>query len=99
MQRTLTTTLAKKIGRRATVQGWVHRRRRLSAVSFLIVRDRSGLDVDSFLVGVLGNDDANHPGLQSGKDPAAFGQLTDEFVRDHRWECGRQSTVSTQVIT
>ncbi|HEU0127989.1 MAG TPA: amino acid--tRNA ligase-related protein, partial [Pseudonocardiaceae bacterium] len=26
-----------------TVQGWVHRRRRLSAVSFLVVRDRSGL--------------------------------------------------------
>ena len=43
MQRTLTTALATKIGRRATVQGWVHRRRRLSAVSFLIVRDRSGL--------------------------------------------------------
>jgi cytochrome P450 len=30
-------------GRRVTVQGWVHRRRRLSAVSFLIVRDRGGL--------------------------------------------------------
>jgi nondiscriminating aspartyl-tRNA synthetase len=43
MRRTLTTELAKEIGRRATVQGWVHRRRRLSAVSFLIVRDRSGL--------------------------------------------------------
>jgi nondiscriminating aspartyl-tRNA synthetase len=43
MQRTLSTALANKVGRRATVQGWVHRRRRLSAVSFLIVRDRGGL--------------------------------------------------------
>jgi nondiscriminating aspartyl-tRNA synthetase len=43
MQRTISTELSAKVGRRATVQGWVHRRRRLSAVSFLIVRDRGGL--------------------------------------------------------
>jgi nondiscriminating aspartyl-tRNA synthetase len=43
MQRTLSTALSQKAGRRATVQGWVHRRRRLSGVTFLIVRDRSGL--------------------------------------------------------
>lgn len=43
MQRTLSTALAEKVGRRATVQGWVYRRRRLSAVSFLIIRDRGGL--------------------------------------------------------
>ena len=43
MRRTLNTALTSKIGRYATVQGWVHRRRRLGAVSFLILRDRSGL--------------------------------------------------------
>lgn len=43
MQRTLSPALATMVGRRATIQGWVHRRRRLSAVSFLIVRDRCGL--------------------------------------------------------
>jgi len=43
MQRTLSTALASKVGRRATVQGWVHRRRRLAKVSFLIIRDRGGL--------------------------------------------------------
>jgi nondiscriminating aspartyl-tRNA synthetase len=43
MQRTLSTALAEGAGRRATIQGWVHRRQRLSAVSFLIVRDRGGL--------------------------------------------------------
>ena len=43
MQRTLTTSLASKIRQRATVQGWVHRRRRLGSISFLVIRDRSGL--------------------------------------------------------
>ncbi|MDT7711665.1 MAG: nondiscriminating aspartyl-tRNA synthetase, partial [Pseudonocardiales bacterium] len=43
MQRTLSTALASKVGQRATVQGWVHRRRRLATVSFLIIRDRGGL--------------------------------------------------------
>jgi nondiscriminating aspartyl-tRNA synthetase len=43
MQRTLSPALSTMVGRRATIQGWVHRRRRLSAVSFLIVRDRCGL--------------------------------------------------------
>ncbi len=33
MQRTLSTALSEKVGRRATVRGWVHRRRRLSVVA------------------------------------------------------------------
>jgi nondiscriminating aspartyl-tRNA synthetase len=43
MQRTLSTALASKIGQRATIEGWIHRRRRLGAISFLIIRDRDGL--------------------------------------------------------
>jgi nondiscriminating aspartyl-tRNA synthetase len=43
MSRTLTAHLPRWVGQRATVQGWVHRRRRLSQVAFLVVRDRSGL--------------------------------------------------------
>jgi nondiscriminating aspartyl-tRNA synthetase len=43
MSRTLTAQLPQRIGQRVTVQGWVHRRRRLSRVAFLVVRDRSGL--------------------------------------------------------
>ena len=43
MARTLTADLPQRIGERAIVQGWVHRRRRLSRVAFLVVRDRSGL--------------------------------------------------------
>jgi nondiscriminating aspartyl-tRNA synthetase len=35
--------LAEHIGERVTLKGWLHRQRRLSHVTFLIVRDRSGL--------------------------------------------------------
>jgi nondiscriminating aspartyl-tRNA synthetase len=41
--RTLVTELAEHVGERVTVMGWLHRQRRLSQVTFLIVRDRSGL--------------------------------------------------------
>ncbi|NUR78872.1 MAG: aspartate--tRNA(Asn) ligase, partial [Dermatophilaceae bacterium] len=30
-------------GERATLAGWVHRRRKLASVTFLVLRDRSGL--------------------------------------------------------
>lgn len=43
LPRTLSAELAGRAGQRASIRGWVHRRRRLSAVSFLIVRDRSGV--------------------------------------------------------
>jgi nondiscriminating aspartyl-tRNA synthetase len=41
--RTLTADLPDSVGSRITIEGWVHRRRRLSAVAFLIIRDRSGV--------------------------------------------------------
>jgi nondiscriminating aspartyl-tRNA synthetase len=41
--RTLVGELPDRIGQRVLLQGWVHRRRRLGAVAFLLVRDRSGV--------------------------------------------------------
>ncbi|MEV8636774.1 aspartate--tRNA(Asn) ligase [Streptosporangium sp. NPDC051023] len=41
--RTLAAELPRHIGRQVTVQGWLHRRRTLKSVVFLILRDRSGL--------------------------------------------------------
>ena len=41
--RTLVTELAEHVGERVTLQGWLHRQRQLSQVTFLIIRDRSGL--------------------------------------------------------
>jgi nondiscriminating aspartyl-tRNA synthetase len=43
MQRILSAELAAYAGRPVTIAGWIHRRRRLAAVSFLILRDRAGL--------------------------------------------------------
>ncbi|WP_433221545.1 aspartate--tRNA(Asn) ligase [Microtetraspora malaysiensis] len=41
--RVLAAELPHHVGRRVTVQGWLHRRRVLKSVAFLILRDRSGL--------------------------------------------------------
>ncbi len=43
MQRILSSELAVRAGQQVTVAGWVHRRRELKSVSFLILRDRAGL--------------------------------------------------------
>ena len=44
MQRTLTSQLARvRPGETVQVEGWIHRRRTLAAVTFVIVRDRTGL--------------------------------------------------------
>ena len=43
MQRTLSAALTEQESQRTRIEGWVHRRRRLSSVTFLIIRDRTGL--------------------------------------------------------
>ena len=43
MQRILSTELTAHVGETVTVAGWVHRRRLLKSVAFLILRDRAGL--------------------------------------------------------
>jgi nondiscriminating aspartyl-tRNA synthetase len=43
LQRTLSTALASHQDERVAIEGWIHRRRRLATITFLIVRDRSGL--------------------------------------------------------
>src|SRR5262249_11336537 len=43
MQRILSSQLPSHIGEKVLVAGWIHRRRLLKSVAFLIVRDASGL--------------------------------------------------------
>ena len=43
MHRTLTSELSTRVGERVRLAGWLHHRRRLSAVDFLLLRDRGGL--------------------------------------------------------
>ena len=61
MLRTLAEELPGRIGERVLVQGWVHRRRRLGAVSFLLVRDRSGVEITGPLVRALSPPAATPP--------------------------------------
>ncbi|NUT33676.1 MAG: aspartate--tRNA(Asn) ligase [Hamadaea sp.] len=42
MQRILSSALAEHIGAEVTIAGWIHRRRMLKSVAFLILRDRAG---------------------------------------------------------
>ena len=41
--RVLSTKLSSHVGERVTLAGWLHARRELGAVSFVLVRDRAGL--------------------------------------------------------
>jgi nondiscriminating aspartyl-tRNA synthetase len=43
MKRILTSELSAHAGQRVLLQGWLHRKRELSRVSFLVLRDRAGL--------------------------------------------------------
>jgi nondiscriminating aspartyl-tRNA synthetase len=43
LPRTLTRDLPDRVGEQVRLQGWIHRRRRLAAVSFCVLRDRAGL--------------------------------------------------------
>ena len=43
MERILTTELTAHAGERVLLRGWLHRQRRLSRVSFLVLRDRAGV--------------------------------------------------------
>ena len=62
--RILAAALPAQVGRRVTIAGWLHRRRELKSVTFLIVRDRSGLAQ----VVVRSPADAGPPGAEQG-DP------------------------------
>ncbi|HUD11189.1 MAG TPA: aspartate--tRNA(Asn) ligase [Candidatus Saccharimonadia bacterium] len=43
MTRTLTSELGSKTGKEVTVKGWLHKRRDLGGIMFLVLRDRAGL--------------------------------------------------------
>jgi nondiscriminating aspartyl-tRNA synthetase len=43
ISRILSADLAEHVGERVTIAGWLHRRRELKSVTFLIIRDRAGL--------------------------------------------------------
>jgi nondiscriminating aspartyl-tRNA synthetase len=76
--RILAADLSSHVGQRVTIAGWLHRRRELKSVTFLIVRDRSGL------AQVVLRDPAPAGGPGSAGDPAPGRQtaLADETAAD-----------------
>ena len=43
MERVLSSDVAKKAGSKVTIQGWLHKKRLLGGLNFVVVRDRSGV--------------------------------------------------------
>ena len=80
MKRILSTELPAHAGRDVVLAGWVHRRRRLAEVSFLVLRDRAGLaqvvirdDAARAALADIGEDIAVRFGGPAVANPAAPG--------------------------
>lgn len=75
MERTLHRDIASQIGQTVTVQGWLHKKRLLGGLSFILVRDRSGLTQ----VVVENKDEVEKlRALQIGTVLSATGTVTEE---------------------
>lgn len=72
--RILSSELKKHVGKRVKVAGWLHKKRQLSKVTFLILRDRHGLIQ---VVDEKGEAEKLH-GLQSGTIVSITGKVIDE---------------------
>jgi nondiscriminating aspartyl-tRNA synthetase len=75
MKRTLTNELKKHAGKEVMVQGWLHKRRDLGGIMFLVLRDRTGL------VQVIVKDETQQKkleGLYAGTVMAISGTVVDE---------------------
>jgi nondiscriminating aspartyl-tRNA synthetase len=75
MERVLAINVIKHVGQEATVQGWLHKKRLIGGINFIVVRDRSGLTQ------VVVQDDKEVEklrGLQVGTVMTVKGQVTEE---------------------
>ena len=74
ISRVLSAELPKHIGERVVIAGWLHRRRELKSVTFLVIRDRAGL-AQVVLPAA---------GTASAAQEAALAQATEETVLQDR---------------
>jgi len=75
MQRTLSNEMAAHAGKTVTVQGWLHKKRLMGGLTFMVIRDRAGL------VQVVVKDDKEVEklrGLQNGTVMSVTGMVKDE---------------------
>jgi len=75
MQRTLSSDVAGQTGKSITVQGWLHKKRLLGGLTFIVIRDRSGL-----VQSVVKNDKEVEKlrGLQNGTVMSVTGKVIKE---------------------
>ncbi|MDB5163578.1 MAG: Aspartyl-tRNA synthetase [Candidatus Saccharibacteria bacterium] len=75
MQRIITRDLPKHVGQQAHVQGWLHKKRLLGGLTFIVIRDRGGL----VQVTVKDKDEVEKlRGLQIGTVLSVTGQVKEE---------------------
>ena len=75
MNRTLSGEVASQVGKTVTIQGWLHKKRLLGGLTFIVIRDRSGL------VQAVVKDDKEVEklrGLQNGTVMTVTGKVIDE---------------------
>jgi nondiscriminating aspartyl-tRNA synthetase len=83
MKRTLSSDIAQNIGKQATVQGWIHKKRLMGGLTFINVRDRRGL------VQVLVEDKAEVEKLR-GMHIGTVLSVTGNVVEDDRAPSGAE---------
>src|SRR5436853_170675 len=75
MERVLAADVHERVGKQVSVQGWLHKKRLLGGLTFIVIRDRSGI------VQVLAKEDAEVGklrGLQNGTVLNVTGTVTEE---------------------
>lgn len=77
MKRTLSSDIAQNIGKQATIQGWIHKKRLMGSLTFINIRDRRGL------VQVL-VEDKNEVEKLRGMQIGTVVSVTGEVVEDDR---------------
>lgn len=79
ISRIMAADLPQHVGEQVTIAGWLHRRRELKSVTFLIVRDRSGL-AQVVLSDRAPTPAADGAAMAEGAGPAEDAGLTEETV-------------------
>lgn len=75
--RTLTNEVAKNIGKKVSVSGWIHKIRKLGGITFLVIRDRAGI-----IQAVVEKKEANK--VLEGLSTESVVEITGKVVKEER---------------
>ena len=94
MKRLLTTNLYSHMGETVKVQGWVHKIRKLSKITFIILRDRSGL-----IQCVVDTKTIDIKGLKLESVVEIVGEVKEKNAKTHESELSTQSLKIISQVT